>query len=260
MARRQNVWRTYGKRTYVPGAAPGAARAGTSAALTLAAAAIVALAGAAGAADRTFKVPEGCTAYATVQLRGCQVAHHYRCTGDAPGDQWAAYLDGEGPHFVSRIDAETRWLESYDLIDGERDQLKDETDPASFTVLLQSGRDDFDFTTQSSTGEVRRYRGYDQLTGETVTIDGVPLERTTFSLSAETASGEMIWRRSGKQFIHREWRLFYSDAETFENAAGDVVETADTPVEFSFPGDKGFLSAEPKFDCDVVTAGLGGAP
>ncbi|WP_347311827.1 hypothetical protein [Defluviimonas sp. SAOS-178_SWC] len=199
-----------------------------------------------------FAPPAGCAAFATVQLRNCQVSQHYRCEHDAPGDQWAVYMDGDGPFYMSRIDAETRWLDSFDLVTGERDALLSETDPASFTTLITTGRDDYDFTTESNTGEVRRYTGFDQLTGEKTVIDGVVLERTKFDLTAWTAEGEMIWRRVGRQFIHRDWRLFWADTEDFENGFGDRDTVVDTPVAFAQPGDKGFLSSEPLYDCDMM--------
>ncbi|MEZ5777171.1 MAG: hypothetical protein R3E44_02310 [Paracoccaceae bacterium] len=199
-----------------------------------------------------FAPPKGCEVYVTVQMRSCQVSHHYRCAGSDDGDQWAAYLDGEGPFYVSRIDAETRWMESWDLITGETDKLLSEADPASFTVLLNTGRDDYDFRTESSTGEIRRFAGFDELTGETVVIDGVPLEVTKFDLTAYSEDGTMIWRRTGNQFISREWRIFWSDKELFENAAGDKVDTLSTPVKFEQPGDKGFLAAEPVYDCEAM--------
>lgn len=212
------------------------------------------------AADPLFRPPAGCTVYATAQLRGCQVSQHYRCAGDAPGDQWALYLDGQGAFYAAKIDAETRWVESVSFDTGETDRIGTETDPASFTNLLRSGRDDFDFTTVSSTGEETRFRGYDQLTGATVMIDGVALERTTFELSAYDASGKEVWTRKGRQFIQRDWRIFFADSETFSNAAGETVERVDTPVRFAMPGDKGFLSTKPDYDCDVVTASLGVGP
>ena len=219
--------------------------------------ALLAAAGPALAADPLFKAPAGCKVYATAQLRACQISHHYRCAGDAPGDQWVALLDGQGAHFLSKIDAETRWVESVDLDTGETDRLNAETDPASFTTLIQSGRDDFDFTTVSTAGEERRFKGFDQLTGEKVTIDGVVLERTRFSLTAYDATGAEAWSRNGNQFIQRDWRIFFSDSEDFRNAAGDEVQTVDTPVTFAFPGDKGFLSMTPDYDCDVLTADAG---
>ena len=63
----------------------------------------------------TFTPPESCTATLTVQGRGCFVSNYYTCTKDAPGDQWRADFDQEGMFYLSRIDSETQWVESYDL-------------------------------------------------------------------------------------------------------------------------------------------------
>lgn len=199
-----------------------------------------------------FAAPQGCEVYATVQMRDCQVSQHYRCEADAPGDQWAVYLDSEGPFYMSRIDSETRWMQSHDLISGENDRLTEETDPASFTTLITTGRDDYDFRTESDAGEVRRYSGHDMLTGETVVIDGVPLERTKFDLTARDGEGNVLWRRSGQQLIHRDWRIFFADREHFENSFGDKTDIVDTPVDFAFPGESGFLAAKPIYDCDMM--------
>jgi hypothetical protein len=199
-----------------------------------------------------FAAPKGCTVYQTVQMHSCQVSNHYRCDGDAAGDQWSVYLDGDGPFYMSRIDSETRWIDSYDLTSGERDQILEESDPASFTQLLETGRDAYDFTTKGSSGEVRRYKGFDELTGEKVVIDGVTLERTRFDLTATDVAGKMIWHRAGEQLIQRDWRLFFADHESFENGAGDKTEVRDTPVTFASPGQPGFLASTPEFDCDAV--------
>ncbi len=228
--------------------------------IILTAGAVALLSAAPGLAASKFAAPKGCTVYQTVQMRSCQVSQHYRCEGDAAGDQWTVVLDANGPFYLSRIDAETRWVQSFDLTTGEEDRIGDETDPASFSTLLETGRDTYDFTTTSSNGEVRRYAGYDELTGETVTIDGVTLERTRFELTASGADGQTLWQRSGQQLVQRDWRIFFADSETFTNAAGETVKRVDTPVRFAMPGDKGFLSTKPDYDCDVVTASLGVGP
>jgi hypothetical protein len=208
-----------------------------------------------------FEAPAGCGVFATVQTQNCQVLQLYRCEGDAAGDQWMTNLDGQGPYYSARIDSETRWMESIALETGEVDRIgKVAADPASFTALLETGRDDWDFTTESSTGEVRRYEGFDLLTGESVTIDGVALERTRYESTTYAADGSVIETSKGGQFIHREWRRFFSDTERFENSFGDKTDVRDTPMEFAFPGDEGFLSQDPKYDCEVVTASIGGAP
>lgn len=199
-----------------------------------------------------FTPPKGCEAYVTVQHSNCQVSYHYTCSGDPKGDQWAVYAGAEGPYYMSKIDSETRWLESYDLVAGESDQMGDETEPASFSDLLKTGRDDYDFTTVSNNGEVRRYKGYDKLAGSTVTIDGVKLEETEFSLRSYGADGTLLNKRTGKQFINRDWRLFFSGEEDFENGDGEKEHTKDLPVTFAFPGDAGFLSATPQFGCDQM--------
>lgn len=204
----------------------------------------------------SFAPPPGCTLQLTAQLRQCQVANVYTCTGDAPGDRWTAFSDGKGPFYLSRIDAETRWMESIDLETGETDRLEPRAaDHASFSALIATGRDDYDFVTRSGTGELRRYRGFDAMTGETVVIDGVRLERVAFEIAAFDETGAVISRREGMQLIHRDWRLFFADTETFENAVGERVATAQPPASFALPGEDGFGAAEPIFDCDVLMTG-----
>lgn len=222
-----------------------------SAALTLLVIACAAPALAAG----SFQPPEGCTAYVTVQHANCQVSHHYRCNSDAAGDQWAVYAGSDGPYYQSRIDVETRWMESFDLFSGESDRIGAESDPASFSTLLVTGRDDFDFSTEANTGEVRRHVGYDRLAGGLVRIDGVTLEGTEFELMTYAADGSLLHRRTGRQLINRDWRIFFADAERFENAFGDREDSRSTPMTFAFPGEKGFLAGMPQFGCDELMTG-----
>ena len=224
-------------------------------------AAILILAAPPALAGGKFTLPEGCTAYVTVQHSSCQVSHHYTCEADPKGDQWSVYAGPDGPYYMSRIDAETRWVESFDLSNGESDKIGSEANPASFTRLLQTDRDDFDFTTTSSTGEARRFKGYDHLTGQRVTIDGIELERTEFELSTYAGDGTFLHIRKGGQMINRAWRIFFADKEDFENAQGDRESTTDTPITFSQPGEPGFLAAKPQFGCDMMMTGLavGGA-
>jgi hypothetical protein len=206
-----------------------------------------------------FQPPAGCEAFVTVQHSDCQISYHYTCAADARGDQWSVYAGSDGPYYMSRIDRETRWMESHDLITPESDALGKETEPASFSSLLETGRDDFDFTTESSTGEVRRYVGFDQLTGRNVTIDGITFEATEFKLEAFDAEGNFLHSRSGTQMISRDWRLFFSDTEHFENANGDVEDSQSRPMTFALPGEKGFLATVPQFGCDQMMTDTGAA-
>jgi len=220
-------------------------------AMSLGGVALVALlAGGSAQAAGKFVVPKGCTAYVTVQYADCQVSTHYTCPADPKGDQWAVYADKNGPNYMSRIDAETRWVESYDLTTGIGEKIGSEAQAASFSDLLRKGRDDYDFATKSSNGDQRRYAGYDKLTGKTVTIDGVRLDRTEFLLSTYAEDGSLINTRKGGQLISRDWRIFFPDTESFENADGQKGTSVDTPISFARPGKPGFLAAEPIFGCD----------
>ena len=94
------------------------------------------------AAAAEFRPPAGCTLTMTVQQRSCTVAQHYSCSADAAGDQWVAYFTRDGLVYQSRIDAETRWMESTDTVSGITDRLEpDAADHASLRTLMASGAD-----------------------------------------------------------------------------------------------------------------------
>ncbi|MBW7922586.1 MAG: hypothetical protein H3C51_10865 [Rubellimicrobium sp.] len=204
-------------------------------------------------AQDTFQLPEGCTAYVTEQQRSCIVSHHFTCTDDPAGWQRRVDIDESGVIYIGAIDAETRWVESLSPQSGIVEVLgDDERDPASFSTLTSTGIDTFDFTTRTDPdGIVTRFTGQDRLTGETVTISGVILERTEFSMIARDENGAEVWRAEGREFINRDWRTFFGGTRT--TTMGDESWDADTsPMAFIFPGEPGFLSASPRYDCGAL--------
>lgn len=205
-----------------------------------------------------FIAPEGCRLEMTVQNRGCSVSQHYRCTADPAGDQRVTYLGENGPLHISRIDAETRWMESVSPATGLSDRLEEESarDHASLTTLLATGSDDFDFWTVSDMGERLRHVGRDELTGEVVDIGGVALEKTRFELVTYDEAGQVLMTRRGQQFVSRAHRRFYGGVETASDWTGRVEETNDSPVSFAFPGQPGFASATPLYDCGMLMTAL----
>ncbi|WP_374299830.1 hypothetical protein [Paracoccus sp. (in: a-proteobacteria)] len=205
----------------------------------------------------TFTPPQGCQLQSTVQNRGCSVVQYYSCKADPAGDQRSAIFGKDGLRHLSRIDAETRWLESSDPNTGLADFLVERSkDHASFKTLLETGRDDFDFWTESNTGERLRHVGQDVLTGEKVEIDGETLEVTRFQLKTYDATGAVLIERSGQQFISRKTARFYGGVETQSDWTGQRQETNDSPVTFAFPGEEGFGDTEPQFDCDQLLTQL----
>lgn len=203
----------------------------------------------------TFAPPEGCTLQLTVQQRSCTVAQHFTCSADKPGDQWVAYFTRDGLTYQSRIDVETRWMESTDTVSGISDYLVDEAaDHASISTLLKTGRDDFDFWTVSDTGERLRHIGQDDLIGTTV-IDGVKLDTTRFKLKTFSEAGDLLIEREGTQFVSREFGRFYGGVENSSDWQGQTERTDDSPVKFIRPGQPNFGTTEPEYDCNAQMVG-----
>jgi len=214
-------------------------------------AALMALAMGPAAQAGSFTPPEGCESFLTVQARGCRVSNHYRCTADAPGDQWRADFDQEGMFFLSRIDGEAQWVESYEFNPQSRQTLDaNPADPASFTDLL-AGRDDFDFRLGKDTGEQTHVVGHDALTGNTVTIDKVALLQTSFEFTETGADGTVLRRARGREYIHAEFRLFFAGPSEWWD--GDQWLPVDgSPMQFIFPGEPGFGATQPIFECGAL--------
>lgn len=224
------------------------------------AAAFLALPATASAQDgpRLFQVPEGCEAFLTVQSRSCVVSHHWTCEADPPGTHWRAAVDQEGAFYLSFTDSEFRWLQSWDLRSGATDTLiQPEEDPASLTDLFETGSDSMVFSIREETpmGSFRRdYTGFDRLTGETVSVDGRELHVTEFAYQYDTANGPR--RTEGNQFVHEGWRMFFGGLETVTLPSGETFEGNYSPMEFAEPGERGFLTMQPLYDCGDMMSGL----
>ena len=207
---------------------------------------------------RSFALPEGCTAFLTVQSRSCTVSHHFTCEGDPEGLQRRADLDQDGLTYLGAIDAQTQWIESFHIMSGHSERLEDAPrDRASFDTLLSEGTDTYDFRTLSDEIGPTRYVGFDTLTGVTAEIDGVLLEQTDYQISATAEDGSPIWQSRGKEWISREFRMFLSGISTFTTPEGEL-EMDNSPVDFIRPGEPGFLSAFPRHGCGETVSSLPG--
>jgi hypothetical protein len=209
-----------------------------------------------------FTPPKGCTTYMTVQERSCMVSQFYTCEGDAKGDQWRADFGADGPTFLSKIDREAQWLESYQ-IDPQTKEVMDPNpkDPASFSELLANGLDTFDFTLTRSDGRHSSVKGFDRLTGKTVTIDGIALKQTEYEYTmTDLSDGSVIDHSKGNEFISDDWRTFLSGHVEFEQADGSWIPWENAPVKFFRAGSTGFQSTLPLFDCDAEAASYSPTP
>ena len=215
----------------------------------------VGMTGATAQEPRLFAVPEGCSAYLTVMQRGCRVEHHYTC--EATGtDRWRVVLTETGPVYLSRIDAEAQWVSSWPLPVGDETRtLFPAKDPASMTTLLETGFDDFDFEQQRPDGRIERVTGSDRVVARDVVIDGEPLYQTEFSVTYRNEGGELLGTYEGREYASPRHRRFF--AGRGRSAFGDVVTEFDrTPQEFIYPGEPGFLSVTPRYDCGMMMSAL----
>jgi hypothetical protein len=198
----------------------------------------------------SFTPPAGCTGWLTVQGRACRVSNFYKCTQDAPGDQWRTDFDQEGLFFASRTDKEGQWVESIDMNPMVRQTLvPGAKDPASFSELL-GGADTFAFSLRRDDGGASDVQGFDRLTGRTAVIDGVTLQETQFEFAETKADGSVV-RSRGNEYINADWRLFFAGPSEWNDGSG-YVPMDGSPLQFIFPGEPGFFSTEPLFECDAI--------
>jgi len=202
----------------------------------------------------TWDVPENCAAYLTIQTEDCGVDHVFTCEGDPEGSQWRASIGENGLSYIGQIDSETQWIESIHFFSQRIERLSEEVaDRASISELIETGIDTYDFTTESEEAGVTRYVGFDSLTGNQITIDGVTLDETEYQITAYDEAGEVIWSSQGNEFISQRFRMFLAGNSEVTNQNGSF-EIEGEPVEFIFEGEPGFLSANPKYGCGVSDA------
>jgi hypothetical protein len=208
----------------------------------------------AGAAD--FRPPPGCETYMTIQSRGCEVSNYYRCEADQPGHQWRVDFGINGKSYQSKTDSEARWLESFSYSEQLAEQIDSEPDPASLTGLLATSRDTYDFYLTNSARQRLHVVGYDKLTGEEVVIDGVTLKRTEFSLEQTDDFGNLVRRIKGSEYVYPDERTFIGGTSTFELSTGETFPVDGTPKDFIFPGQPGFGSTVPLYECSDMMSSL----
>lgn len=212
--------------------------------------AMIAVLAASPLAAQEFSLPQGCEGYLTIQNASCTVSHYFHCSEDTDGEQRRATLDEEGLTYVGLINSEAEWLESFHLRSGHTERLESSVSRMSMSELLSNDINTWEFTTESAEIGQTTYVGMDRLTGESVEIDGITLLRTQYELRALDANGDEAWRSEGSEFVSPEWRMFIGGTSSFITS-DDRFDSDDTPVEFIFPGEPGYLSVNPKHGCGV---------
>jgi hypothetical protein len=119
--------------------------------------------------------------------------------------------------------------------------------------LFETQIDTWDFTLETDAG-LERHVGYDLLTGETLVIDGEELLRTEFQGRTLDGDGNEIDAGSGRQYVSEKHRMFFL-GETWEaDSPEDILDMS--PVEFIYPGETGFFTSQPIYECNQIDAGF----
>ncbi len=202
-----------------------------------------------------FTPPAGCEAKLTIQSRNCLMTNIWTCEADADGEQWLALFNENGPTRLRKVDTEFQWLETYLFNPTRTEQMVvPADDPEALTELFATGYDTYDFIIRDAAGNGLRYVGYDRLTGEETVIDGEVLKNTEYAFDVLTEGGSVLEQREGRQYVSEAHRIFLF-GESWDRDAPDLVRDS-SPVEFIYPGEPGFFSNRPIYDCGAMLSSL----
>lgn len=200
-----------------------------------------------------FDLPEGCTAFLTVQSKGCSVSVLWTCDAAPAGDFSEASFGPDGLESLVSYDANYQWLDTVYTWDSSREEfLPPATDPIELPSLIATGIDTYDFTMRRSEPDKRydiRVVGADELTGKTAVIDGHTLDILHTRLEIIAEDGTVEYRSEGLQYLSRELGHFFLGAETVWGEDGAANDYDSSPVDIIHPGEPGFGSTTPLYEC-----------
>ncbi|MBN7786455.1 hypothetical protein JYP51_16125 [Ponticoccus gilvus] len=210
-------------------------------------------------AGALFEPPAGCAVYLTTQNRGCRVVNHYSCPAVHPDHRWShRFVPGSGA-WVSRIDGDAQWVESGP--EAEPDWMRTQwpvEDSGSVSELIETGVDAYDFIQRSRSGITERVSGFDKVIGEVV-VDGEPLLRTQFEATYRDVNGSVTRQVRGEEYVSAKHGRFFGDRLIEMRDGREIARHSRGPVEFVYPGEEGFRSLDPQYDCDVISGMPDGA-
>lgn len=207
-----------------------------------------------------FTPPKGCETFLTVQSRECSVSLLWRCDGGDSGPIWEANFSDAGLQSVVSYAADYQWLDAIYMWDSSREEfVPPAADPIDLDTLIDTGIDTYDFIMRRSEPQgMRDVRmvGADQLTGRSVTIDGYHLEAVATELQILTEDGRVEYQSRGIQYLSHDLRLFFLGRETVTGTDGVAADYDGTPVDIIQPGEPGFGTSVPLYDCNPQDAGF----
>lgn len=223
--------------------------------------------------DITFKPPHACTKILTVQQRECRVENHWWCEQQQRGWTGAFGLDGTVLN-LEQSDANGEMVSYQNFVDGPFFVTPVKVlDPLSISTLLETGQDDLELIVEMSilSGKAKfNSRSTVELTGEHEVIDGenlfitevrdhlLYLESEGFSEERDAVMKNINYRAVRHAYwISLDDEMFVIGGTSRIINIDEAVEYHDhTPVEIIRPGEEGFFSKIPKYDCGNKTSQL----
>lgn len=207
-----------------------------------------------------FTPPAGCESFLTVQNKSCSVSLLWRCDVAPEGDFWEATFGPEGLEMIVSYTGDYQWLDSVFMWDSSREEfVPPAADPIEASGLLTTGVDSYDFIMhRSEPGRSYDLRviGADQLTGETVTIDGYEMDVVATRIELTAEDGTVEYSARGEQLYSRTLGHFFLGIEEALDADGSTTRYDDTPIDIILPGEPGFGATTPLYECDQLKAGF----
>jgi hypothetical protein len=208
------------------------------------------------AQEDVFTAPAGCETKLTVQTKECQVEHYYICA-DTGSDVTRVVFVEDGPSFISRVDGKAQWVSSMSLPDGSVTETVDIVTPIDVGALYETGEHHFEFTERWPSGREVEAKGWDRIIQRNVMVDGEVLDRTVFEVTyTDAESGALIETYTGSEYVSEKHMRFFSGKGTVETPDGTRDSFDRSPKEFIYPGEPGFASTTPRYDCGVLMSAL----
>lgn len=202
---------------------------------------------------KDFTPPDGCKTFLTVQSKGCAVSLLWRCDVAPEGEFSEASFGPDGLETLVNYDARYQWLDTIYIWDSSREELlPPATDPIDVDNMLATGIDTYEFVMRRSEPDGSydiRVTGADQLTGQTLGVDGYTLDLVQTRLEIVNEDGVVEYRSEGTQFFSRTLGHFFLGTEDVEFEDGERARFDTTPVDIILPGEPGFGSTVPLYEC-----------
>lgn len=216
-------------------------------------------------AEIQFEPPIGCQPVLTVQQRSCQVMNHWRCgSGDGVENWYGYFTDGGAVDSFEKNGPDHQFIHVQHFSEGGMFMgVTAANDNSSLSALVSTGRDNFDVTFSMNLFGIEfdaRFLGETKLSGKQIKVDGETLSELTSSFAMTFLDSDLLGEELNIAGTSTDY-LLVAD-EIFMDGTG-VVETSEgterddnSPVEIIRPGEDGFFTRIPKYDCGVNSASL----